>query len=498
MGVFENTQYHEIPLAPEAEVERYKKQKKELDGQEAALKKFLDTERHQWSELLTAKTASYLVASWNVLGPAKKSAAEAAKAESLDPEVLERWVRYLAPSALPREHSYLKAWDELLVKGGSERECRKIAGEFEQQLLAALREKQRIDEKNVAIEAEGKVKKDKSPPVLSLPRDQFFLLRDITEAPPSKKEMSSAGRGVFYYSEEQLTKRLQGLWKEHVTGLRAHITALKSQMPPEYPYLRAIRDKAKTENLRVYIAGDKENLGEEAPRHFLSILCDSEPALFKKGSGRLELAEAIASPKNPLTARVMANRIWQHHFGHGIVRTPGNFGQLGERPTNTELLDYLASRLVENKWSIKALHREIMLSSTYALSSDYLAKNYEVDPDNRLLWRANTFRLDMEELRDSLLFVSGGLNLENGGEPAAISDEKNTRRTIYSYVSRRHLDPLMRLFDFPDPNSTSDQRLTTNVPLQALFFLNSNFVLNQADRLARRLSGDDAGKITFA
>jgi hypothetical protein len=191
----------------------------------------------------------------------------------------------------------------------------------------------------------------------------------------------------------------------------------------------------------------------------------------------------------------MVNRIWENHFGEGIVRTPGNFGQLGERPTHPELLDYLASRFVENKWSIKAVHREIMLSATYAVSAQFSAGNYEVDPDNRLLWRANTRRLDLEALRDSLLYVSGDLNLKTGGPPEPITSASNDRRTIFSHVSRRHLDPLMRLFDFPDPNSTSDERITTNVPLQELFFLNSDFVLRQAERLAARLTGSEKDKI---
>ena len=132
---------------------------------------------------------------------------------------------------------------------------------------------------------------------------------------------------------------------------------------------------------------------------------------FTKGSGRLELAEAIADPANPLTARVMVNRIWQHHFGRGIVETPSNFGLTGARPSNPELLDYLAARFVENKWSIKAMHREIMLSSVYGLSSEDIAANEAVDADNRLVWRANWQRMDAETLRDSLLYVSGNLDL---------------------------------------------------------------------------------------
>ena len=196
---------------------------------------------------------------------------------------------------------------------------------------------------------------------------------------------------------------------------------------------------------------------------------------FTKGSGRLELAEAIADPNNPLTARVMVNRIWQRHFGQGIVRTPSNFGQLGDRPRHPELLDYLAASFVENKWSIKAMHREIMLSSVYALSAENSAANYAVDPENRLVWRANRRRLDAEALRDSLLYVSGNLDLKPGGKAERLTDE-NKRRAVYGFVSRRKLDGMLALFDFPSPNNTSEQRLSTNVPLQMLFFMNSALV----------------------
>src|SRR5262249_29390141 len=151
--------------------------------------------------------------------------------------------------------------------------------EFQNQVLRALREKARIDEKNVTILAEAKVTKDKSPPVLSLPRDQFFLLQDLTEAPA---KLAKSGGGVLHCSDDELAARLEGPWKEHVETLRARVAALKDQMPPEYSYLRAIRDVAKPTNLRVHIAGDKENLGEEAPRRFLAVLCADEPALFRK------------------------------------------------------------------------------------------------------------------------------------------------------------------------------------------------------------------------
>jgi hypothetical protein len=258
-------------------------------------------------------------------------------------------------------------------------------------------------------------------------------------------------------------------------------------MPSVYPFLQALRDSEKPHNLRVYIRGNPDNLGEEAPREFLTILSKGDPVPFRQGSGRLELAAAIASPQNPLTARVMVNRIWQHHFGAGIVRTPSNFGQLGDRPSNPELLDYLASRFIENNWSVKAMHREIMLSAAYQLSAENSPRNYAVDPDNRLTWHATRHRLDVEALRDSLLDVSGALDTETGGPPVKLTENNNNRRTVYGFVSRRKLDDLLALFDFPNPNSTSEQRIATNVPLQQLFFLNSDLMLQKAEAMAGRL-----------
>jgi len=190
----------------------------------------------------------------------------------------------------------------------------------------------------------------------------------------------------------------------------------------------------------------------------------------------------------------MINRIWMHHFGAGIVRTSSNFGKLGEPPTHPELLDYLASRFVKNGWSVKKMHREIMLSSVYALSSEYDASNAQVDPANKLLWRANVRRLDVEALRDSILFVSGKLDLKFGGPAVPLHDETNFRRTLYGSISRARPDVFLRLFDYPDPNETSEQRIDTNVPIQELFFLNSDFVRKQAEFLNQTLSGTGSEK----
>lgn len=188
----------------------------------------------------------------------------------------------------------------------------------------------------------------------------------------------------------------------------------------------------------------------------------------------------------------MANRVWQHHFGRGIVGTPSNFGLLGERPTHPELLDYLADRLMSSGWSIKQLHREIMLSDAYRLSStdDYAAT--QVDPENRLHWRMSRHRLQVEEFRDALLTVSGKLDRTMGGPTTNLDSADNVRRTLYAKVSRHELSGFLRLFDFPDANITSDRRTETTVPQQQLFVLNSPFMVNQAKALTARVHKDGA------
>jgi len=275
----------------------------------------------------------------------------------------------------------------------------------------------------------------------------------------------------------------------------------KKKVPPKVPAVHGLKDAAKPVNLRVHVRGNPEVLAEEAPRRFLAIL-EGESKPFQKGSGRLELAAAIASPSNPLTARVMVNRIWQHLFGKGLVRTPSNFGHLGERPTHPELLDHLASRFIAEGWSVKKVIRAILLSAGYQQASSLDVRAMEVDPENRLLWRMNRRRLEVEAWRDAMLAVSGTLDRTLGGPSLDLFGNDNRRRTIYGKISRHELNSLLRLFDFPDLNLTAGERTTTTVPLQQLFVLNSDFMVKSARALVHRLNTgpekDDAGRIRLA
>jgi hypothetical protein len=279
--------------------------------------------------------------------------------------------------------------------------------------------------------------------------------------------------------------------KERVKAMQAELDRLKKAAPPAPPMAHALAD-ATPADMPIYVRGNPAQPGEVAPRRFLRVLSASEPPRFTHGSGRLELAQAVASKDNPLTARVIVNRVWEWHFGRGIVGTPSNFGKLGERPTHPELLDDLACRFVENGWSLKWLHREIMLSATYQLASGFTAsRNDQSDPDNRLHWRMNRRRLEVEAWRDALLAVSGQLDPSFGGPTIDLGAGDNHRRTVYCKVSRHNLNGLLRLFDFPDANITSERRTETTVPQQQLFVLNSPFFIGQAKVLAARLTAEE-------
>lgn len=246
----------------------------------------------------------------------------------------------------------------------------------------------------------------------------------------------------------------------------------------------------KPRDLNVFIRGDAGRLGPLVKRRFLRILSTEEPTPFSNGSGRLELARAIVSPDNPLTARVIVNRVWMHHFGIGLVDTPSNFGVTGSKPSHPNLLDDLTVRFVENGWSLKWLHREIMLTATYRQSSvgRNSADAQAGDPDNRLLTRFKRRRLDAEALRDSVLAVAGRLDSQRGGPSGDVDDASFRRRTIYSAVSRHKLSDTLQTFDFPDPAIHCAVRAETTTPLQQMFVLNSPFMKQQADSLASRIN----------
>jgi len=259
---------------------------------------------------------------------------------------------------------------------------------------------------------------------------------------------------------------------------------------------------SKPHDIKVHIRGNVKTQGDLAPRRFLRVLCDEEPAKFVAGSGRAELADSIASSRNPLTARVFVNRIWGQLTGSFLVATPSNFGRMGERPVHPALLDDLSARLMENNWSTKWLVREIVLSQTYRQSASGSEKSHQEDPDNVWMARMNRRRLSIESWRDGVLAVSGELQATTGGPSIDVANPASNRRSVYSQVSRFQLNPMLAMFDFPDPNTHSARRTGTTTALQKLFALNSPFMVKHAEQFAARLASshpaDLAGQVRLA
>lgn len=239
-------------------------------------------------------------------------------------------------------------------------------------------------------------------------------------------------------------------------------------------------------DLHMMRRGNPNDLGEVVPRRFLSAFPSKTglPRKFTTGSGRLELAQAIVEDAAPLTARVIVNRVWKHHFGRGLVDTPSEFGNLGDLPTHPELLDDLAGRFMEHGWSIKWLHREILNSAAWQQSS-VAAESEKSDPENKLFARMLRRRLDWEAWRDAILTATGQIDLKMGGAASSISDLKNVRRSLYGASDRQDMDPMLRIHDVPDPGAHNPWRTETITPLQGLFALNSPFMLKQADELGK-------------
>lgn len=264
-----------------------------------------------------------------------------------------------------------------------------------------------------------------------------------------------------------------------------------SEMEPDKAII--LRDRETPIDQRVFIRGNPGRPGEIASRQFLLLAsADGEQQPFTQGSGRLEMARAIVAPSNPLTARNIVNRVWMWHFGEGIVRSIDDFGHMGEHPDHPELLDWLADWFVKNGSSFKKLHRLILTSATWTQESTNpkTEENMLVDAENRLLWRFKKRRLEFEQMRDSLLDAAGNLDLAMYGRPVqALDTNYQNRRSVYAFIDRQNLNPAFRNFDFSNPQETTAKRPNTTIPMQALFTMNNDFVMDQAERLAKRTEG---------
>jgi len=370
------------------------------------------------------------------------------------------------------------------------------------------------------VDREWKSTRTNSPAAKALPDPAREALRQVLYA---------EGSPIVSLGGDELRRFTDTPAQQKFRALKRKVDELDATHPGAPPRAMALADNSRPTEPHIFKRGNPGMPGDEVPRQFIEIAARSPRPVFTNGSGRLEMARAIASPDNPLTARVWVNRVWQHHFDSTLVRTPSDFGVRSEPPTHPELLDWMASEFVEPvkslngsivksatggngnaplndstiqrfndltlprfndspplPWSTKHLHRLILLSSAWQQASDDNAKAAKADPANQLFWRQNRQRLDLESMRDTLLAVSGQLDVTTGGRAVDILEPASTRRTVYGFVERQNLPGLFRTFDFASPDATSPQRFHTTVPQQALFLMNSPFATRQARRILER------------
>jgi hypothetical protein len=440
----------EMPLlaAPRMSPE-YAAYLKELGAREAEVSKFKETRRMEISATFrsASQIAAYLMAAHESQGKPD----EEAKAAGLNASILRRWIEWMKSN--PPE---LAAW-------------RSIASPSTGDLWIAL----------MGAPAPLALAFAEIPGSLREAADRYGRafqeepFQSLITAPEFPSNVPMAELDTFLTGDDrgkvrQLRRKVEEM--HHHPGAPARAMTLEELPSPHHP--------------RVFIRGNPGTPGEEVPRQFLAILSPEDRQAYPDG-GRLELARAIADPRNPLTARVFVNRVWAQHFGAGLVRTPSNFGVRGDPPTHPELLDWLARAFVTESWSVKKLQRLILLSSVYRQSVTDNPEFRKRDPLNLLLWRQNRRRLDLESMRDSLLAVAGTLDPAMGGRSVEITTAPySTRRTVYGTVDRLNLANLYKTFDFAVPDMHSPGRYVTTIPQQALFMMNSPFVMEQAGRIA--------------
>ena len=421
------------------------------------------------------------------------------EAEAANPELrvtlvepLRNWVALQAQEGRP----LFTVWAELVTPPAAEFSARWEAFRLRMSSLAPISAGQRLLNERLSAAAPQQ------------PNDVITVYANLLrEARQAWATAVTANAGITHLNDEALEE-----WRHVAAGSATIVTPELTQAslkPAEIETVQALEravaqwnvespgaplqamvmvDNDTPQDGTIFLRGNPGRPGNAVPRRFLTVLGGSDATRFTKGSGRLELAEAIVSVGNPLTPRVIVNRIWQHYFGTGLVATASDFGVRGEPPSHPELLDYLASELVASGWSLKHIHRLILSSATYQQSSLDRPEARAADPENRLLWRMPRKRLDFEPLRDSWLFVAGRLDTATGGQPVQdILQPESNRRTLYGIVNRNELPGTLRNFDFADPDTSSPGRPQTTVPQQALFAMNSPFVLAQAKHAAQRV-----------
>ncbi len=514
-GVFFNTIYDEYPQAPMKVVAEFTKLQDDLDEKQKILQEMNQNTSNELSRSLAFQTSSYLMGVFDVTNKAaKKEMAQVVESRRLDFELLDRWVKYMAKPT--DKYKNKDAWIAMMKRPApTQAEAQKLADKMQEDVVAVMLAKNEIDAENKVIAAKDldgtKAKKrtdkpsnfvsnkDFNPGALlqfkSLPDDDTSFWTEIFQRELKDSDdpnaMAAGGRGgnpgVLLFRGWGLESRVGPEAQARLKTVQNDVDAARKKLDPFYPFIHGVKDSDKPVNIQLALRGNPETLGEEVPRHFLSVFSTGEPTPLNEGSGRRQLADLIV--QQPIAMRVFVNRIWKGHFGTGIVDTPSNFGFGGERPTNPDLLEYLASDFVKNGMSVKKLQKEIMLSAVYQLSSDDNKLASEKDSGNRLYWRANKKRMDAEQIRDAVLEISGNLDDSIGGPSQDLTPDYK-RRTLYGKVSRYKLDSYLQLFDFPPPNISAEKRFTTTVPLQRLFLMNSDFMQIEAEQLVKRVAAE--------
>jgi len=488
---------------PPPQTEAYAAFAKELAERERKLKEFLDLKFEQLVSGARSRVDEYLLAAQAQVGkPPVEDFMLLADSNDLNPTMILRYQVFLersakshdpilaiwhALAALPQAEFSAKAGDVVRqrITSGPERPIHPlVAGAFLGKPLKELADAAKVYRELLAGA-------DVLPAAALDPN--LESLRAILRAPGAPANPARNEIGVLELLPDRDSQKIR-------TDLLTAIEKWRAEGAAAPPRAMVVEELPQPIQPRVFVRGNPNQLGEAVPRRFLQMLSDDEPPPFRHGSGRLELAQAIASRDNPLTARVMVNRVWQQHFGKALVSTPSDFGARSEPPMHPELLDHLAARFIEQGWSLKQLHREMVLSATYGQVSNDRPECRAVDAENELLWRMNRRRLDFETTRDALLAVSGRLDPALYGPPRqGICEPTTTRRTLYGHIDRLNLPGLFRTFDFPNPDATSPQRSVTTVPQQALFFMNSPLVQEVSRQMAARADvakePDAAGRI---
>ena len=485
---------HLEPLVRPEVYRRYEDHNARIDNAKQSIKSITDLEMFRFIvERRGPQLAAYMLAAHEV-GHTGAEPEAVADREQLDCETLGLWVTYLEPGDELRLH--LQRWHEADQANRSA-----VAREYQQAFRArGLDWIAKLARWRGQIDAWDGTGEFPEAPKLPPGEDRFFS--EVALAANASDEGAAAGDGPFSLSGRSLDSVLPEAARERVGELRARLERLEESAPAKPELAYAVRESESVAQ-RVFLRGNHLNPGEPVPKRFPEILAGDNQAPVARGSGRPELARWLASPDHPLTSRVIANRLWHWHFGQGLVRTPNNFGLMGERPTHPELLDYLARRLIASGWSLKALHRSIMLSSAYRMQSGISTDAWAKDPSNRLWSRFNRRRLAVEELRDSLLAVDGSLDLAMGGaltesldsygfKNAYLHPDETVRRTVYLPIYRNRLPSLLTLFNFADPSASIAARAKTSIAPQGLYFMNSDFVRERARAMAGHLLRPDA------